>query len=66
MLAYLVVGMVVQIVVFIERYIRMPEIYQSWWSEGKAWLIFIGFIAINVVLWPISIICEIINVVHGE
>ncbi len=66
MLTYLVIGLIIQIVVFIERYIRMPEVYQIWWDEPKSWLIFIGFAAINVSLWPISIICEIINVVHGE
>ena len=66
MLAYIVVGIIVQIVVFIERFIRIPEIYQFWWNDWKPWVIFIGFIAINVVLWPISIICEIINVVHGD
>ena len=66
MLTYFVIGVIVQIAIFIERFIRMPEIYQFWWSEWKAWIVFIAFIVINVAIWPISIICEIINVIRGE
>jgi hypothetical protein len=66
MLTYFVVGLIVQIIIFIERFIRIPELYQFWWNSWKAWILFIVFMFINIALWPVSIICEIINVVRGE
>ena len=65
MLTYFVIGIIVQIVIFIERMIRVPEIYQAWWTGWKDWLMFIGLIAINVAIWPVAIVCEIINVILG-
>ena len=66
MLTYLIIGLIVQMAIIIERAIRVPE----YWSlvDFKDWRIqasLVVGIIINVVAWPLSIIMEIFNVIHG-
>ena len=70
---YLLIGLAVQIVIFIERFARgvatIEDVKESFKSLPSA----IGFLAtlliggfINVLTWPISIACEIYNTIKGQ
>lgn len=70
---YLLIGLVVQIVTFIERFVRgvatIEDLKSSFETLGGA----IAFLAtiliggfINVLTWPISIACEVYNIIKDQ
>ena len=66
MLTYLIIGLIVQLAIIIERAIRVPD----YWSliDFKDWKTYGTLavaIAINVIGWPLSIVMEIWAVIHG-
>ena len=62
MITYFVIGIVVQIIILIERYCRLYEVRVLWKDKGiYVWTLL--FSVINVVAWPIAIISEIINII---
>ena len=66
MLTYLIIGLIVQAMIMIERAVRVPE----YWSviDFKDWKTYVSItvaIIINVVAWPLSIIMEGWLVIHG-
>ena len=62
MITYFVIGIIVQIVILIERYCRLYEVRVLWKDKGiYVWTLL--FSVINVVTWPIAIIAEIINII---
>ena len=65
MITYFVIGIIVQLVILIERYIRLPEVRNLKWCYGYwfFWLCLLLGSLINAVIWPISIVCEIILIV---
>lgn len=66
MLTYLIIGLVVQLVILIERFIRLPDLWAYMKSlDWKAWMGMIIGIIINVLAWPLSIVMEIWLIVHG-
>lgn len=68
MLTYLLVGLIVQIVITLTRMARgvCPELD---FDEFKDWIIFIGTLivmcTVNVLIWPLTICFEIINIKNG-
>lgn len=66
MITYFIIGLIVQMVILIERAIRVPE-YWTLLEFDKliTWVSLAGGIVINVLAWPLSIIMEIWLVVHG-
>lgn len=70
MITYFIIGIIVQLVILIERVIRIPGLCRH---NNEGWQYWVGFWAtiivgstINVLVWPLTIICEIINIAHGE
>lgn len=62
MITYFVIGIIVQLVILIERYCRLYEVRVLWKDKGiYVWTLL--FSVINVVAWPIAIIAEIINII---
>lgn len=62
MITYFVIGIVVQIIILIERYCRLYEVRVLWKDKGTyVWTLL--FSVINVVTWPIAIIAEIRNII---
>lgn len=66
MLTYLIIGLIVQAVILIERAIR----FSDYWDllDLKDWRTWGGLlygITVNTVLWPLTIIVEIWLVIHG-
>lgn len=66
MLTYLIIGLIVQAVILIERAIRLS----GYWDllDFKDWRTWVGLlygITVNTVLWPLTIIMEIWLVIHG-
>ena len=62
MITYFVIGIIVQIVILIERYCRLYVVRVLWKDKGiYVWALL--FSAINILLWPIAIIAEIRNIV---
>ena len=62
MITYFVIGIIVQLVILIERYFRLYEVRVLWKDNGiYVWTLL--FSVINVVAWPIAIISEIINII---
>ena len=66
MLTYLIIGLVVQLVILVERFIRLPGLWTYMMSiDWNGWIaVFIGII-INVLTWPLSIIMEIWLIING-
>ena len=73
MLTYLNIGLVVQLILIVERNLRSPNLLKDlcescehwyWWIFGFAGIV-IGM-AINVTLWPAAIVCEIITIKNGD
>ena len=67
-LTYIVFGTVVQTIVMVERWIRLPivrEIVKDQLSEWKFWILLLLFITINIILWPYAIYCEIRLIQNG-
>ena len=62
MITYFVIGIIVQLVILVERYCRLYEVRVLWKDKGiYVWTLL--FSVINVVAWPIAIISEIINII---
>ena len=62
MIAYFVTGIIVQIVILIERYCRLYEVRVL--CKDKDIYVWMPLLSvINIVFWPITIIAEIINIV---
>ena len=62
MITYFVIGIVVQIIILIERYCRLDVVRNVWKDKGTyVWTLL--FSIINVVTWPIAIIAEIRNII---
>ena len=62
MITYFVIGIVVQIIILIERYCRLYEVRVLWKDRGiYVWIFLLS--VINIVAWPIAIISEIINII---
>ena len=69
MITYFIIGIIVQLVIIIERVIRIPGLWLHN-NEGRPywvgfWTTLIVGCTINVLVWPLTIICEIINIAHG-
>lgn len=62
MIIYFVIGIVVQIIILIERYCRLYEV-RVLWKDKDIYVWVPLFIVINVVTWPIEIIAEIRNII---
>ena len=64
MITYFVIGIIVQIIILIERYCRLYEVRALWKDKDiYFWMFLFMFIVINVVTWPIAIIAEIRNII---
>lgn len=66
MLTYLIIGIIVQLVIMIERTIRIPDL----WSlldvkDWKSWTALLVGIIINVFGWPLSIVMEVWLIING-
>lgn len=62
MITYFVIGIIVQIIILIERYCRLDVVRALWKDKGVyVWTFLLS--VINVVLWPIAIIAEIRNII---
>lgn len=62
MITYFVIGIIVQIVILIERYCRLHVVRVLWKDKGTyVWILLLS--VINVVAWPIAIIAEIRNII---
>ena len=69
MITYLLIGLMVQILIIAERKIRGVVTVANLPKTGVEWA---GFITgmlflpmINILVWPISIVCEIYNIKKG-
>ena len=61
---YIITGIITQLCVFIERAIRFPDLLTGEeWRQWKFWLGLIALGTVNVILWPLTIVCEIINII---
>lgn len=66
MITYILIGIIVQVVILIERAIRVPDyIALMEWSNWLTWVVLLAGLSFNVLVWPITIICEIMNIIHG-
>lgn len=69
MFTYLMIGLILQIAIIITRIARKVTGEPVDWRNPREALAFSITIfiagAINVVIWPITIVCEIINIKEG-
>ena len=62
MITYFVIGIIVQIVILIERYCRL-DIVRALWKDKDIYVWTLLLSVINIVAWPIAIIAEIRNII---
>ena len=62
MITYFVIGIVVQIVILIERYCRL-DVVRALWKDKDIYVWTLLLSVINIVAWPIAIIAEIRNII---
>lgn len=66
MIIYFSIGVIVQLIVLAERALRFPELWTDESLEySDFWVWFIGMIIVNVLLWPLTIVCEIYAIIKG-
>ena len=63
MLTYLLIGAAVQGWVCMERYTRGVGNFEGW--TFGTWMTFLGLATFNIVLWPVTLACEIYNIKMG-
>lgn len=63
MLTYLLIGVAVQGWICMERYTRGVASLEGW--TFMTWVVFLGLAVFNIVLWPITLACEIYNIKLG-
>jgi hypothetical protein len=66
MATYLIIGLIVQLIIVVERAIRFPELWAEGWNHLMFWIGFLATVAINVVVWPFAIVCEIYAVYNNQ
>ena len=62
MIIYFVIGIIVQIIILIERYCRL-DVVRALWKDKDIYVWTLLLSVINIVAWPIAIIAEIINII---
>ena len=62
MITYFVIGIVVQIIILIERYCRL-YVVRALWKDKDIYVWALLLSVINAVIWPITIIAEIRNII---
>ena len=62
MITYFVIGIIVQIVILIERYCRL-DVVRALWKDKDIYVWIFLLSVINIVAWPIAIIAEIRNII---
>jgi hypothetical protein len=67
MITWLIIGFIVQAIIIIERAIRLPEILGLLdWKDPMTWVGSVGAIIFNVLVWPLAIVAEGINIYYGQ
>ena len=64
MLTYLLIGMIIEGVVILERIARNVAGDLEDWTFGT-WMTFLGLVMVNIVIWPITLVSEIYNIKMG-
>ena len=66
MLTYLLIGVIVQTVILVERWIRLYDVLNLLdFKDWRTWASLAYAIVVNIVLWPLAIVMEIWLVAHG-
>ena len=66
MITYFIIGIIVQLAIIAERTIRIPGIWNT--DELKRldfWVGLFSMFIVNVLLWPLTIVCEIFAIIYG-
>ena len=64
MLTYLLIGLVIEGVVILERIARNVVGEPEGWTFGT-WMTFLGLVTFNILIWPITLVSEIYNIKLG-
>ena len=62
MITYFVIGIIVEIVILIERYCSL-DVVRALWKDKDIYVWTLLLSIINIVAWPIAIIAEIRNII---
>ena len=62
MITYFVIGIIVEIVILIERYCSL-DVVRALWKDKDIYVWTLLLSVINIVAWPIAIIAEIRNII---
>ena len=69
MLTYLAIGLVVQLLITVERFLRgvVPTDFSNF--DWRDWATFVGVLVIggisNILAWPFALVAEIFNIKRG-
>ena len=63
MLTYLLIGAAIQGWICVERYTRGVASFEGWTFVTA--IVFVGLAAVNIAIWPLTLVFEIINIKMG-
>lgn len=64
MLTYLIIGVIIQVlIVVIRRFVRKLATFEGW--EFTTWIMFLSLCLFNIVIWPVTIVAEVVNTARG-
>lgn len=65
MFTYLIIGLIIQLFIVIERAMRFPEVWEGW-KHFWFWVGFLSTAMINVIVWPVTIVAEAYNIYKNQ
>ena len=63
---YFTTGLIVSLIVRIERAICRPMFFEAEWNKWTTWIMFLAGAVIDMVLWPLAIVGEIILISRNK
>ena len=65
MTMYLIIGLIVQLIIVVERAIRMPYVWKDC-GHMMWWVGFISTAIFNITVWPLTIVAEGYNIYNNQ
>lgn len=65
---YIIIGVIIQVIICVERLIRLQEVRQSYkegWVNPYFWLSLLILSMTNAIVWPVTIYTEIRLIQYG-
>ena len=66
MSTYIIIGIIVSLLIRIERSFRIHDMWNQDWTSWVTWLILLVGMVLDAIIWPLAIVCEIYLVIRDN